>query len=55
MLDFLMDMNTLLDEIPTYDELDFLQTKAALTVNGEESRKSRKASAILKSRVSSIY
>ena len=36
---FLMGMNILLDEIPTYYVLDFVQTKASLTI-GEEGRKS---------------
>ena len=35
-----MGTNILLDEIPTYCVLDFLQTKASLTIKGEESRKS---------------
>ena len=35
-----MGTNILLDEIPTYCVLDFLQMKASLTIKGEESRKS---------------
>ena len=34
-----MDTNILLDEFSTYFLLDFLQTKAAFTIKGEESRK----------------
>ena len=34
-----MGTNTFLDEIATYFVLDFLQTKASLTIKGEESRK----------------
>ena len=37
-----MGTNALLDEIPTYFVLDFLQTKASLTIKGEESRKSQR-------------
>ena len=39
-------MKTLIDAISTYAVLDFLQTKAALTINGEEGLKSRNVSAI---------
>ena len=43
-----MGTNTLLDEIPTYSVVDFLHTKDALTIKGEEIRKSiSNASAIL--------
>jgi len=31
-----MGTNTLLDDITTYPVLDFLQTKAALTIKGED-------------------
>ena len=35
-----MGTNTLLDEIPTYFVLDFLQTKASLTIKAERRRES---------------
>ena len=41
-----MGTNTLLDEIPTYFVLDFLQTKASLTIK-EKRVGNRNASAIL--------
>ena len=40
LLNFLTGTNTVLDEMPPYFVLDFLRTKATLTIKGEESRKS---------------
>ena len=35
-----MGTNTILDDLPTYSVLEFLATKFALTIKGEESWKS---------------
>ena len=35
LLNFLIGTNTLLDKIPSYFELDFLQTKGGLTIREE--------------------
>ena len=54
LLDFVMGMNTKLHDIRTYYVLDFLQTKAPLTIKGEESRKSTTRPPSWKFLVSSI-
>ena len=48
------DTNTLRDEIPACFVLDFLQTKAALTIKGEESQKSATLPPSGKFRVNSL-
>ena len=50
-----MGMNTIVDDIPKYSVLDFLQMKAAFTIKGEESQKSTTRPPSYKFLVSSIY